>query len=467
MPAGPAQVGSHFKGWNTRDDGSGTAFNENTIITSDVTVYAQWEEHSFTREDADKWVTAPDCITDGTAVYKCSCGAEETRTVAGSKLGHDFPAVWTDNCDTHTDAGCTGHTKVCIRCEGNLTGGTQTEGHSYGEWIVDQAATMDTEGAKHRQCSDCGHIEKGTIPTLDKVTITIEYKDGETIVKTEAVVVTKDSAYDVTGEIKIPEGYETDGDPQNVSGTADTDKTVTVPVKKVQYTVTFNSNGGTAVDSQTVKYGELAVKPADPTRDGYTFNGWTLNGTPYDFSSPVTGNITLVAQWTRNSTTGGNTGGGTTTRYDLTVRYEYQDGTQAAPAHTSRHASGYRYSVTSPVIEGYTPDQAVVSGRLTSDVEITVVYTADEAEIPDENPPLVEVPDEEPPLVDQPDVQIPDEEPPLVEIPEEEPPLAEIPLDPTPKTGDGSRTGLWAALCGISLLGMITLLGKKKKDGEA
>ena len=54
-----------------------------------------------------------------------------------------------------------------------------------------------------------------------------------------------------------------------------------------------------------------------------------------------------------------------------------------------------------------------------------------------------------------------------MEIPEEEPPLAKIPLDPTPKTGDGSRTGLWAALCGISLLGMITLLGKKKKDGEA
>ena len=231
--------------------------------------------------------------------------------------------------------------------------------------------------------------------------------------------------------------------------------------------MTFNSNGGTAVDSQTVKYGELAVKPADPTRDGYTFNGWTLNGTPYDFSSPVTGNITLVAQWTRNSTTGGNTGGGTTTRYDLTVRYEYQDGTQAAPAHTSRHASGYRYSVTSPVIEGYTPDHAVVSGRLTSDVEITVVYTADEAEIPDENPPLVEVPDEEPPLVDQPDVQIPDEEPPLVEIPEEEPPLAETPLDPTPTTGDNSRTGLWAALCGFSLFGMLALLGKKREDEES
>ena len=83
-------------------------------------------------------------------------------------------------------------------------------------------------------------------------------------------------------------------------------------------------------------------------------------------------------------------------------------------------------------------------------------------DIPDEEPPLVDLPDEEPPLAN-----IPEEEPPLVEIPEEEPPLAETPLDPTPKTGDNSRTGLWAALCGFSLFGMLALLGKKREDEES
>ena len=66
------------------------------------------------------------------------------------------------------------------------------------------------------------------------------------------------------------------------------------------YTVTFNSNGGTRVASQKVKHGEKATKPADPTRSGYTFDGWRLgsaNGSTFNFNSTITRNITLVAKW--------------------------------------------------------------------------------------------------------------------------------------------------------------------------
>lgn len=70
-----------------------------------------------------------------------------------------------------------------------------------------------------------------------------------------------------------------------------------------KYTVTFNSNNGTAVSSQTVKEGGKANKPANPTRNGYTFAGWTLNGNTYDFNSAVTGNITLVANWVQKTYT--------------------------------------------------------------------------------------------------------------------------------------------------------------------
>ena len=68
------------------------------------------------------------------------------------------------------------------------------------------------------------------------------------------------------------------------------------PVVKT-YTVTFDSNGGSAVASQTVEEGKTATKPANPTREGYTFKYWTLNGREYDFNTAVTGNITLVAEW--------------------------------------------------------------------------------------------------------------------------------------------------------------------------
>ena len=92
------------------------------------------------------------------------------------------------------------------------------------------------------------------------------------------------------------------------------------PVTKT-YTVTFNSNGGTTVASQTINENATATRPADPTRAAdanytYTFAGWQLNGVDYNFSTPVTGNITLVAKWTAtpivvNYTVTFNTVGGT------------------------------------------------------------------------------------------------------------------------------------------------------------
>ncbi len=67
-----------------------------------------------------------------------------------------------------------------------------------------------------------------------------------------------------------------------------------------EYKVTFDSNGGSAVSSQTVKEGETVTEPEDPTREGYTFAGWYLNindTNPYNFNTKVTKNITLHAKW--------------------------------------------------------------------------------------------------------------------------------------------------------------------------
>lgn len=67
-----------------------------------------------------------------------------------------------------------------------------------------------------------------------------------------------------------------------------------------QYTVTFNSNGGSAVNSQTITEGGKVTKPTNPTKMAHTFSKWTLNGSEYDFNRTVTGSITLVAEWTQN-----------------------------------------------------------------------------------------------------------------------------------------------------------------------
>jgi len=65
------------------------------------------------------------------------------------------------------------------------------------------------------------------------------------------------------------------------------------------YTVTFNSNGGTNISSQTITSGQKVKSPITPTRKGYTFAGWHNGTTKYNFSTTVTSNLTLTAKWTQ------------------------------------------------------------------------------------------------------------------------------------------------------------------------
>ena len=75
--------------------------------------------------------------------------------------------------------------------------------------------------------------------------------------------------------------------------------------------VSFETGEGSKVDFQTTADGKL-VKPADPTREGYTFGGWFTDEActqAYDFSTPVTADLTLYAKWTKNATNPGGNGG--------------------------------------------------------------------------------------------------------------------------------------------------------------
>ena len=71
------------------------------------------------------------------------------------------------------------------------------------------------------------------------------------------------------------------------------------------YEVIFDSDGGSAVDTKIVKYGDCAAKPADPTREGYKFLGWFKNGedTAFDFTAPITQKTELTARWEKKTYT--------------------------------------------------------------------------------------------------------------------------------------------------------------------
>lgn len=71
--------------------------------------------------------------------------------------------------------------------------------------------------------------------------------------------------------------------------------------KTADYTVTFETNGGSVVEPQGVVDGGLLNKPASPTKEGFAFGGWYTDAElthPYDFDTPVTGDFTLYAKWT-------------------------------------------------------------------------------------------------------------------------------------------------------------------------
>jgi uncharacterized repeat protein (TIGR02543 family) len=65
------------------------------------------------------------------------------------------------------------------------------------------------------------------------------------------------------------------------------------------YSVEFDLNGGDSapIDDAAVMTGHTVAKPADPSREDYTFTGWYLGAEEFDFDTEITGDITLVANW--------------------------------------------------------------------------------------------------------------------------------------------------------------------------
>ena len=110
--------------------------------------------------------------------------------------------------------------------------------------------------------------------------------------------------------------------------------------KVLKVTVTFDSNQGTAVDSQLVTVGDMVAKPADPTRKGYVFSGWFTNKdctTAYDFDAAVDGaepEFTLYAGWKAATQPGtgenGSNGGGSSANAN----------TSASTANNNSHNKG-------------------------------------------------------------------------------------------------------------------------------
>ena len=172
-----------------------------------------------------------------------------------------------------------------------------------GYYPLNGPTTLTVKGSNDEDVTIDFPIPAGKV-TLQKYNLTINYKyaDGTEAKPTHTGSLTYGSSCSVASPLIT--GYT--ADKLTVSGSMpDSDVTVDVTFTAKDYTVTYESNGGSTVPSQTVKYNETANKPADPTKSGYTFAGWYTEEkltNKYDFATPVTGNIALYAKWTRNYT---------------------------------------------------------------------------------------------------------------------------------------------------------------------
>jgi len=264
LPTAPTMSGFIFGGWWTEKGGTGVRFTTSTSFSSDLTVYAYWYKYQVA------------FYSDSTTVYQLRGTVPPATTVdtlptAPTKTGYTFAGWWTG-----ADGGGTQFT-VSTPVTSNMI--------VYAKWTANTvyAVTYDSDGGS---------------------TVGTQY-----VISPATTVGTLPA--NPTKPFYNFEGWFTG---QNGSGSAfdgATEVTANVTIyadwtSHPGYTVTYNSYGGTSVDTQYVYLPDTTVGalPSAPTKRCYAFSGWYTgtggSGDEFDETTPVTANITVYANWTWN-----------------------------------------------------------------------------------------------------------------------------------------------------------------------
>ena len=171
----------------------------------------------------------------------------------------------------------------------------------------------------HWNCSSSGgETGGGENPTPTTYTVKYDANGGENAPKEQTK--TKGKELVLSTIVPTKEGYkfvnwntkkDGTGTSYNAGSKYTTEASVTLYAQyekelneeETKYTITFYTNDGTTEKStKVVNKGDKVVKPEDPTREGYTFDGWydkKENGKEYDFTKEVTSDISLYAYWSK------------------------------------------------------------------------------------------------------------------------------------------------------------------------
>ena len=258
-PADPVREGFAFTGWYT-DSACTKAYDFSAPVTGEFTLYAGWKVQVCTvRFQANGGSAVPS--------VEVEYGKTVSAPGAPSRDGYTFTGWF-------ADSGCTEAYSFLTPVTEDLT--------LYAGWRPNFCTvTFRTNGGSAVPSVEVEYgktVSAPGAPSRDGYTFTGWFADsGCTEVYSFSTPVTEDLIlYAGWKEVPAP------------------------PPPPTTYTVTFNSNGGSAVASVTVDPDETVAEPSAPTRDGYNFTGWFTDSgctAAYDFTTPVTGNLTLYAGW--------------------------------------------------------------------------------------------------------------------------------------------------------------------------
>ena len=258
----PTRTGHKFLGWFTSATG-GTQVTPSTKVTTTEThtIYAHWQADTYTvTYDANGGSVSP-------ASKNVTYGGTYGTLAKPSKSGYDFAGWYT---------AASGGTKVT-----SSTKVTATSNHKiYAHWSDNTyTVTFDANGGSVSPTSKTvtSAAPYGTLPTPTRNGYTFKGwywhvgSNGGAIINSDTKV------------------------------TATSDHTLVAHWEPKIYTLTFNSNGGSAVESRSIAYGEPYGTLPIPTRQGYYFEGWYTSASGgtrvWEPTTMGAGNVTVYAHW--------------------------------------------------------------------------------------------------------------------------------------------------------------------------
>ena len=320
LPAAPTRPGYDFKGWKIGNAvlTAGAAY----IVDEDDMVFtAQWEARTDTPYTVEHYLENLDgsYALDTTEPLK---GTTDTTVTAAAKSYDNFTY---DSTVPGTVA------------SGNIAGD--------GSLVLKLFYTRNTYDYTVR------HIKQLPDGSYDEANAEVETLSGK--FEALAAVTAKDygSHYptndaDTKQNIKIEKGL-----------------TIDVKYDLDEHTLTFETNGGSAINPVTVRHGNAVARPADPTKDKYTFIGWYADPEfteEYDFATVLEADKTIYAKFELTSTPIGDI----YVRYDVLHIKQLPDGTYDLANAEVEHLSAKKDTTVTAVAKNYSATHHFFNSKL-------------------------------------------------------------------------------------------------------